>query len=335
MRRNERWQWVAMAVVAVLIVGYGITRERARRWEASGSTAQGVSGHGGPAANGPAGAPSSGETYAGLLAMSEPARSPAPVARPASPETGEDAPTRTDPIAAIESGRLDRYLIRNATLTLEARDVRQAAARLSAAVSAARGYVSESQEAVDELGSRSITLSARVPYDRFDRVLGQVEALGKVKERQIGAEDVTEEFVDSKARLRNLKRAEARLLEHLARTGRLADVLLVEKELNRVRGEIEQLEGRLRFLTHRVAFSTFAVTLGEAPRPQAVVPPDSFSSGKEASAAVRALVGFAQTLWTGALWIGIWAIVWLPLLFIARSIARRLRRPAGAEVAAG
>jgi hypothetical protein len=229
---------------------------------------------------------------------------------------------------------MDRYLIRNATLSLVARDPRAAAAKLTAAVTAARGYVSETGESVDELGSRSITLQARVPYDRFDRVMGEVEGLGRVAEKQIGAEDVTEEFVDSQARLRNLKRAEARLLEHLNRTGRLADVLLVEKELNRVRGEIEQLEGRLRFLTHRVAFSTLAVTISEAARPQAIVPPESFSSGKEASTAIRSLVAFAQFLWTGTIWTAIWAIVWLPLTLAAWLLARRLRRAPRQEVAA-
>jgi hypothetical protein len=326
MRRLQKWQWAALAIVAILLVGFGIASRQAR--QAPGLVAQGAGGYGPPG-----GPPASGEVLGGRFYPHASAAKLRMSARRVA-VADEAAPVRTNPIAAIEAGTLDRYLIRNATLTLEARDVRQAASRLAAAVVAARGYVSESEEAVDELGSRSVTLSARVPYDRFDRVLREVEALGKVMERQISTEDVTEEFVDSKARLRNLKRAETRLLEHLGRTGRLADVLLVEKELNRVRGEIEQLEGRLRFLTHRVAFSTFAVTLGESARPQAIVPPESFSSGKEASAAVRSLVAFAQSLWTGALWIGIWSVVWLPLALAVWLFTRRLRRPVRQEAVA-
>jgi hypothetical protein len=302
----KRWRWVALAG-AVVLAGCGIARERASQ------NAPVASGYGPHAAPMPA---------AETQLAARPARFAAPAA----------TPSAADPLAAVAAGRLDRYLIRNATLTLEARDVRAAAAKLGAAVTAARGYTSESGESVDALGARSITLQARVPYDRFDRVLREVEALGKIMEKQIGTEDVTEEFVDSQARLRNLRRAEARLLEHLNRTGRLADVLLVETQLNRVRGDIEQLEGRLRFLTHRVTFSTLAVTLREAPRPQAMVPPESFSSGQEASAAARSLVAFAQTLWTGAIWIGIWAAVWLPLVLVAWLLARRLRRLTRPEI---
>src|SRR2546427_152119 len=133
------------------------------------------------------------------------------------------------------------------------------------AAAAARGYVSDTHESVDELGRRSAVITLRVPFGQFDRSLEQVEALGKVQEKQVTAEDVTEEFVDSQAKLRNLQRTEGRLLEHMNRTGRLPDILLVEKELNRVRGEIEQLQGRLRFLAHRLAYSTLAVTLSQAP----------------------------------------------------------------------
>src|SRR5207248_5952700 len=121
------------------------------------------------------------------------------------------------------------------------------------------------------------------------------------------------EFVDSQATLRNLQQTESRLLAHLNRTGRLADTLLVEKELTRVRGEIERLEGRLRFLSHRVLFSTLTVTISEAPRPEPIVPAQSYSSGQQLSEAVRSLVAFGQLLWTGAIWLGIWSAVWAPL----------------------
>src|SRR5207244_3066349 len=127
------------------------------------------------------------------------------------------------------------------------------------------------------LGRLSSTIQSRVPFTRFEHWLQQIQALGKVLEEQVTAEDVTEEFVDSQARLHNLTQTELRLLEHLNRTARLADILLVEKELSRVRGEIEQLEGRLRFLQHRIAFSTITVELREAPRTQPLVPSETYS----------------------------------------------------------
>lgn len=229
---------------------------------------------------------------------------------------GEGAPAdgaRPVSLTALADSRPDRYLIRDATLSMEVRDVRQASRQLVSAVEAASGYLSDAHESVDGLGRRSMSIKARVPFTRFDRSLRQIEALGKVLDRQITAEDVTEEFVDSQAKLRNLKRTELRLLEHLNRTARLADIVLVEKELNRVRGEIERLEGRLRFLEHRIAFSTITITLNEAPRPESVTPVETFSSGQVASDATRALVGFARVVWSAVIWIGIWAAVWAPL----------------------
>jgi hypothetical protein len=245
------------------------------------------------------------------------------VARHAGGESAP-APAAVTLTALTESGP-DRYLVRNATFTVEARDVRKATEALVAAVQAARGYVASVHEAVDELDRRSVTIEVRVPHARFDHSLGQIEALGKVLDRQVTAEDVTEEFVDSQAALRNLKRTESRLLEHLRRTGRLADTLLVEKELNRVRGEIERLEGRLRFLQHRVAFSTLTVTLKEAARAHTAMPAATYSSGQQASDAVRSLVAFGRVLWTGFIWIGVWAAVWAPIAVGGWLVLRRRR----------
>jgi hypothetical protein len=260
-----------------------------------------------------------------------PASAPASKARSAQGATateGYGGPPGHGPILIdFSERRVDRHLIKNATLVLEARDVRDASVRLVAAARAARGYVADSKESADELGRRTVTIQVRLPFERFDQSVQQIAALGKVVEKQVTAKDVTEEFVDSEAKLRNLKRTELRLLEHLNRTARLSDILLVEKELNRVRGEIEQIEGRLRFLTHRVAFSTLTVTLSEAPHPQAITPADSYSAGQQLTDAVRSLLAFGRVLWTLAIWLAVWAVVWVPLALAGWFAYRRTRRP--------
>jgi hypothetical protein len=230
--------------------------------------------------------------------------------------------TKALALQEIADSRPDRHLIRNASLTLEARDARHAAAQLVAAARASGGYVSDSRESVDAEDRRSIMVQVRVPFGRFDRAMQQIEALGRVRDKQVTTEDVTEEFVDSQAKLRNLKRMEARLLEHLKRTARLSDILQVEQELNRVRGEIEQLEGRLRFLEHRVTFSTITVTLTEAPTAR-MTALDSYNGGQHVSAAVRSLIAFARVLWTAAIWIGVWSVVWVPVALVIWLVYRR------------
>jgi hypothetical protein len=108
------------------------------------------------------------------------------------------------------------------------------------------------------------TLTLRIPAARFDEALSGLQPLGKVESVNVTSEDVGEEYVDIGVRLENGRRLERRLLELLqTRTGKLEEVLAVERELARVREEIERHEGRLRYLRSRAAVSTLSVTLHE------------------------------------------------------------------------
>lgn len=236
------------------------------------------------------------------------------------------APDSGFTLATLTASQPERYLIKTASITLEVKETKVAIERLTQLVKDHKGYVSDLQEWTDPLGNQSATVTFRVPASRFEDAINGVKALGKALSVQVNSEDVTEEYVDIGAQLRNLKRTEERLLGHLSRTGKLADTLAVERELSRVRQEIERLEGRLRFLSHRVAYCTLSVTLRQSARTQPLVPPETFSTGKVASDAVRALVAFAQSLWAVVIWLAVWAVVWLPLAIIGWMGYRRWRR---------
>jgi hypothetical protein len=114
-------------------------------------------------------------------------------------------------------------------------------------------------------GTRCAGDQIKVPASRFDDL---TDGIGRSAGRflNVSAEDVSEEFVDLTARVANARRLEERLLELLGtRTGKLQDVLSVERELARVREEIERMEGRLRFLRARAQLSTLSVGLHEPP----------------------------------------------------------------------
>jgi hypothetical protein len=103
-----------------------------------------------------------------------------------------------------------------------------------------------------------------VPAARFDELTEGLEPLGRLQFVNVGAADVSEEFVDLTARVANGHRLEDRLVELLrTRTGKLQDVLSVERELARVREEIERMEGRLRFLKTSAQLSTLSVNMYE------------------------------------------------------------------------
>jgi hypothetical protein len=107
----------------------------------------------------------------------------------------------------------------------------------------------------------------RVPASKFAQVLLDVERLGTVEARRIGGQDVTEEFVDLSARTRNLERHEQQLLSFMDRATRVTDLLAIEQELSRVRGEIEMLTGRLRFLGNQVELATVEVAMRQKVAP--------------------------------------------------------------------
>jgi hypothetical protein len=109
-------------------------------------------------------------------------------------------------------------------------------------------------------------VTVRIPQSGFISVMDEIKAIGAVTSKSISGRDVTEEFVDLSARLGNLERQELRLLEILNMTTTVDEVLDVERELGRVRGEIESLTGRLNYLNDRVDLSTINVRVSE-PRP--------------------------------------------------------------------
>lgn len=245
---------------------------------------------------------------------------------PTDPARQRTEGSAADSLGSLAAPQTDRYLIKTASLTLECEDTRAATTQLLNQIQTAGGYVSNLNESADAIGRRSVTVEVRVPSDRLDGAMSQFESLGKILNKHVTTQDVTEEYVDTDARSRNLKRTEERLLDHLNRAGVLEDVLRVEQELTRVREQIELLDGRLRFLGHRVAFSAISITLVETAKAQPVLPAKSFSTAKEFSVAVRALITFLQAIWTRIIWILVWFPIWLPPVLVPALVYRRTRR---------
>jgi hypothetical protein len=155
-------------------------------------------------------------------------------------------------------------IIRNGDVAIEVDSVETAIAAVRRLVATVGGYVGNVSMLTGEHQVRSATLELKVPAARFDDVMAGVRPIGQVERSVATAEDVGEEFVDISARVANARRLESRLVTLLStRTGKLEDVLAVERELARVREEIERYEGRIRFLSSRVALSTIAVTVHE------------------------------------------------------------------------
>ncbi|MFN2565764.1 MAG: DUF4349 domain-containing protein [Gemmatimonadaceae bacterium] len=155
-------------------------------------------------------------------------------------------------------------LIRSGHAVVEVDSVQVGIARVRRLAQESGAFVANTSVQTGREQRRSASLELRIPSERFDAVVNGLGPIGKVESVNISAQDVGEEFVDLSARVANARRLEARLIELLAnRTGRLTDVLSVERELARVREEIERYEGRLRYLQTRVSVSSLTVVVHE------------------------------------------------------------------------
>ncbi|MBS4007091.1 MAG: DUF4349 domain-containing protein [Clostridium sp.] len=158
----------------------------------------------------------------------------------------------------------EQKLIRTAEIALDVENIDDALAKIRLAATMADGYAAElSISGAD--GERFAWLTLRVPVAKLDRVLTEIELVGKRTNLRMGDQDVTLQYVDLEARIRNAERQEGRLLEILARAETVEDILRVEQELARVRGQLETMTAEFRYLSDQVDFSTISVSLKETP----------------------------------------------------------------------
>jgi uncharacterized protein DUF4349 len=155
-------------------------------------------------------------------------------------------------------------VIRTGQAAIEVDSLEPAVARVRLLAGRVRGYVANTTLQAGQAELRTASLEVKMPVDRFDDAVAALGAIGKLESVTVSAEEVSEEFTDVTARITNARRLEARLIDLLAtRVGRLKDVLDVERELARVREEIERYEGRLRYLRAHAELSTLTVTVHE------------------------------------------------------------------------
>ena len=217
--------------------------------------------------------------------------SPAPAAEPVASqqEAATQAPSQWSHTGTYDV--MSRLIIRTGQASIEVDSLETSMAELRRIVQRTGGFVADASVQIGRNQLRSATLELKVPASRFDELTQGLDPLGKLQFVNVSAEDVSEEFVDLTARVANGRRLEDRLVELLrTRTGKLQDVLSVERELARVREEIERMEGRLRFLKTSAQLSTLSVNLYE-PAPIVASHPGRSVIGEAFKTAWRNFVG--------------------------------------------
>ena len=240
----------------------------------------------------------------------------APSASPAPP--GEAAVSAGSPQKTAQ-----RKVIMTHALTLEVKDSIAAIRQLSAIAEKSGGFVFSSNSRKHSDGVVRGDIGIRVPSGKTGGVLEQVRKVGKVAAEQANADDITEGYVDLEARMKNAKASEARVVELLRQAGKLSDVLMVEKELTRIRGEIETFEARKRNWDLQLEMTSIKIELtdkaGTMPTLKRFWSPLGSSFGE-------ALEGFAKSMSALSIFVGVmlpWVAILLPAsIFIWKRTAR-------------
>jgi len=159
----------------------------------------------------------------------------------------------------------ERKIVRNADLQLEAESPEQSQQKISAIAESKGGFVVESQQSSNDARSVKrdiVTMTIRVPSAKFTEALDEIrKTASRVVVETVKSDDVTEEFIDIEAQLKAKKALEVQFLEIMKRANTVEDALDVQRQLAEVRGEIEKIEGRKRFLENQSSFSTIKIRL--------------------------------------------------------------------------
>jgi hypothetical protein len=241
------------------------------------------------------------------------------------PTAGEAADQDPDQPPTSDQVADQLLMVYTGSLSLEVSELRPAMDQAEQLIRGLGGHVASSS--LEDSGhGRYATVTYRIPADRWVEALAGLRGVGtRVVTESTDSEDVTSQVVDIDARIANLRASEAALQEIMNRAGTIDDVLEVQRELTKVRSDIESMTAQRDLLANRAALATLEVTFG-VPVVASSVAAQGWDLGQEVDNALAALVRLGQGLASLAVWL---LIVVVPVLIPAALLlylAFRLRR---------
>lgn len=190
-----------------------------------------------------------------------------------------------------ENSSVERKIIKTANLVVEVDDLQSAFNKITDLANKGGGYVlNSSTYCTDSSNVLNGNITIKVSKEYFQQTLVQIESLGDIKNKGLSGQDVTAEFYDTQARLKQFYKQEERFLELIDKAKNIDEVLRVERELNRVRSEIEVMEGRIKYLSQMTDMATIDISLMEKNQPS-----DRISTHGVDGVWQRAIAGFIAT----------------------------------------
>lgn len=236
------------------------------------------------------------------------------------------APSQDDVIPEIQPGSMQ---IKNAFFSLLVKDVRESIQKIADTSARLQGHVTSSNVyEVEESGKLRGQISFKVPQAKFEEGLSELRDLAiTINSERVTGRDVSEEFTDLSARLRNKEASEEQLLALMEKTGSISDILGVQRELSRVREEIERLKGRIDYLEKNIAMSTITVDLSTEVE-YLPISEDDWRPLAVAKSALRILFKIVKTAINVVIWLVVFTtpiliLLILPFIFLLKFFRKK------------
>lgn len=261
-------------------------------------------------------------------------------------QSGQQAGRQRTPMEAagpaqVTAQAAERKIIRNAELTIETDSANEGQRKIATISEKHGGFVVISESRENDSMSQTalattVNIVLRVPAQNFDVAIEEIRGVGgRILHEKRSGQDVTEEYIDLEARLRSKRALEAQFLEIMKQARKVSDALEVQTQLANVRVEIEQIEGRRRFLENQSALSTINITL-RAPTPVVAATTRGFfydlkaAFGDGVDVAAEIVLGVIRF---AILMVPITLFILLPAWFGFKWLRRRISWPARAAAA--
>jgi hypothetical protein len=216
----------------------------------------------------------------------------------------------------------ERLVIQESNLSLLVKNVVEVRKNILDYTKTSGGYMVSSSVSNPQ-DAPTATVIIRIPSDKLDAALDYFHSLSvKVVSENLSGRDVTDQYVDIDARLKTLRSTKERFESILAQAVEIKDITNLTREILSVQRQIDSLIGQQESLKQNASLSKLTIYMSTDELALPYAPSETFRPNVIFKLAVRSLIGFTRSLATWAIWIGVYAVVWVPALILFIAIKR-------------
>lgn len=220
----------------------------------------------------------------------------------------------------------DRLVIQQSNLSLLVKDVIDTRNKILDYAKTNEGYMVSSNVSNPQ-DAPTATIVIRIPSDKLESALNYFHSLSvKVVSENLSGRDVTDQYVDIDARLKTLEATKERFESILTQATKIEDITNLTQRILNVQNQIDAYKGRQESLKQNAQLAKLTIYLSTDEFALPYAPSETFRPNVIFKLAVRSLIGFARSLATYTIWIGVYSVVWAPGLVIFLAIKRWRKR---------